>query len=222
MTMPSEVSDWRKAQRAEMLARREAVPIDVRRGWNERVTRFLVEGFSALEGCVVGFCWPFKGECDGRFFIHHLRQRRAVAALPAVVEKKAPLQFREWWPGVAMAPGVFDLPVPQDTRVVLPDALLIPPVGFGPRGYRLGYGGGYFDRTLAAMAPQPLKIAIAFEVSRMQTIQPQPHDVPMDFIVTERGVHRVSEDELVLMSDLDDVRRAVSGLMRERGLPRPA
>ena len=107
-----------------------------------------------------------------------------------MVAKKAPQQFHEWWPGVAMVPGVFDLPVPQGTRVMTPDALLIPPVGFGPRGYRLGYGGGYFDRTLAAMTPQPIKIAIAFEVSRMQTIQPQPHDIPMDFIATERGVHR--------------------------------
>lgn len=222
MVMPSEVSDWRKAQRAEMLARREAVPIEVRRGWNASVTRFLIEGFGALEGCVVGFCWPFKGECDGRFFIRHLREHGTVAALPAVVEKKAPLQFRQWWPGVAMVPGVFDLPVPQDTRVVLPDALLIPPVGFGPRGYRLGYGGGYFDRTLAAMAPQPLKIAIAFEVSRMQTIQPQPHDVPMDFIVTERGVHQVRAEELAPMRDPDDVRRAVSELMLDRGLPRSA
>ena len=222
MAMPSEVSDWRKAQRAEMLARREALPLETRRSWSASVTRFLIEGFSALEGCVVGFCWPFKGECDGRFFIRHLRQRGAVAALPAVVAKKAPLQFHEWWPGVAMVPGVFDLPVPRGTRVVAPDALLIPPVGFGPRGYRLGYGGGYFDRTLAAMMPQPLKIAIAFEVSRMQTILPQPHDIPMDFIVTERGVHRVSADELDLMSDLNDVRSAVCALMRERGLPRPA
>jgi 5-formyltetrahydrofolate cyclo-ligase len=222
MAMPSEVSDWRKSQRAEMLARREAVPVEVRRAWNERVTRFLIEGFGALEGCVVGFCWPFKGECDGRFFIHHLRQRGAVAALPAVVAKNEPLQFREWWPGVSMAPGVFDLPVPQQTSVVRPDALLIPPVGFGPCGYRLGYGGGYFDRTLATMAPQPLKIAIAFEVSRMPTIQPQPHDVPMDFIVTEGGVHRVSAPELILMTDPDDVRRAVARLMQDRGLPRRA
>jgi hypothetical protein len=103
--------------------------------------------------------------------------------------------------------------------VLLPDALLIPPVGFGPRGYRLGYGGGYFDRTLAAMAPQPIKIAVAFEVSRMDTIYPQPYDVPMDFIVTEVGVHRVIADELRRIDSVSEVRAMLAQLMGERGLP---
>lgn len=219
MTVPDNITLWRKVRRAELLAAREAVPLEVRRGWNEEVTRLLIEGFGALASCAVGFCWPFKGEVDTRFFIRELRRRGATAALPAVVEKKQPLQFREWWPGVRMVPGVFDLPVPDGTRVLLPDALLIPPVGFGPRGYRLGYGGGYFDRTLAAMAPQPIKIAVAFEVSRMETIYPQPYDVPMDFIVTEAGVHRVIENELRRIELAGDVQSMLGQLMRERGLP---
>lgn len=219
MAMPDDIKAWRKERRAELLAAREAVPLDVRRGWNERVTRLLIDGFSALERCTVGFCWPFRGEVDSRFFIRHLRQRGARAALPAVVEKKGPLQFREWWPGVQMARGVFDLPVPSATRVLLPDAMLIPPVGFGPRGYRLGYGGGYFDRTLGAMAPQPIKIAVAFEISRMPTIYPQAHDVPMDFVVTEQGVHRVVDETLRRVDDMATVRESLVRLMRERGLP---
>jgi len=219
MTVPDDIKAWRKARRAELLAQREAVPLDVRREWNERVTRLLIDGFGVLERCIVGFCWPFKAEVDARFFIHHIRQRGATAALPAVVEKKGPLQFREWWPGVEMEAGVFDLPVPKATRVLLPDALLIPPVGFGPRGYRLGYGGGYFDRTLGAMAPQPIKIAVAFEVSRMSTIYPQPHDVPMDFIVTEVGIHRVVHEALALIREPGIVRDQVTQLMLERGLP---
>ena len=219
MGIPDDINAWRKAQRAELLAAREAVPLHVRRGWNEQVTRLLVAGFGALETCLVGFCWPFRGEVDTRFFIRELRRRGATAALPAVVEKKQPLQFREWWPGVKMTAGVFDLPVPDGTRVLLPDALLIPPVGFGPRGYRLGYGGGYFDRTLAAMAPQPIKIAVAFEVSRMNTIYPQPYDVPMDFIVTEAGVHRVIGNELSRIDLVSEVRAMLSQLMCERGLP---
>lgn len=219
MTMPENIATWRKARRAELLAAREAVPIDVRRAWNEQVTCLLIENFAALDACVVGFCWPFRGEVDTRFFIRELRRRGATAALPAVVEKKRPLQFREWWPGVKMTAGVFDLPVPDGTRVLFPDALLIPPVGFGPRGYRLGYGGGYFDRTLAAMAPQPIKIAVAFEVSRMSTIHPQPYDVPMDFIVTEAGVHRVIEQELQRIDRASDVHAMLAQLMLERGLP---
>lgn len=217
--MSDEIKAWRKARRAQLLTEREAVDADVRRGWNEQITRLLVEGFSELERCIVGFCWPFRGEFDARFFVYHLRKHGARAALPAVVEKRQPLQFREWWPGVAMRAGVFDLPVPSETAVVLPDALLIPPVGFGPRGYRLGYGGGYFDRTLAAMAPQPIKIAVAFELSRMETIYPQPHDVPMDFIVTEAGVHRVEGGELHRIDEAVRVREILLQLMQARGLP---
>ena len=80
------------------------------------------------------------------------------------------------------------MPIPQ-TEAVVPDVLLMPPVGFDADGYRLGYGGGFFDRTLAAAAPHPLKIGLAREASRIDTIHPQPHDVPMDFVVTERGIH---------------------------------
>lgn len=219
MTTPDNISAWRKARRTELLATREAVPLDVRRAWNEEVTRLLIEGFGVLDRCVVGFCWPFKGEVDTRFFIRELRLRGATAALPAVVEKKQPLQFREWWPGVKMSAGVFDLPVPDGTRVLLPDALLIPPVGFGPRGYRLGYGGGYFDRTLAAMVPQPIKIAVAYEISRMETIYPQPYDVPMDFIVTEAGVQQVVGGELRSVLRAVEVRAMLAQLLEERGLP---
>ena len=87
-----------------------------------------------------------------------------------------------------MAKGVYDLPVPDGTSLLTPDALLIPALGVGPQGDRLGYGGGYFDRTLAALHPKPLAVGLAFELSRIATIEPQPHDVLMDFIVTEAGI----------------------------------
>jgi len=96
---------------------------------------------------------------------------------------------------------VFDLPVPEGTRVVVPQALLMPPVGFDEQGYRLGYGAGYFDRTLAEMTPQPLKIGVAFELSRLATIYPQPHDIPLDFIVTEVGIYRVAPAGLEMIED---------------------
>lgn len=115
-----------------------------------------------------------------------------------------------------MTKGVFDLPVPDGTEVVRPEALLIPPVGFDAQGYRLGYGGGYFDRTLAAMVPQPLKIGVAFELSRIPTIYPQPHDVPMDFIVTEAGVHHASKHGLEHVGDLRQVLKLASAIIRER------
>jgi 5,10-methenyltetrahydrofolate synthetase len=183
---------WRKAMRAELLARRDAIPLEERRRDDARITGHLLAAFPQLARMTVGFYWPMKGEFDPRVAILRLREQGARAALPVVVKKAAPLEFREWWPGIETVPGVFGLPVPQGSPVVRPDACLIPPVGFDEKGYRLGYGGGYFDRTLAALSPQPLKIAVARGMSRIDTIHPQPYDIPMDFIVTEAGVDRVT------------------------------
>ena len=115
-----------------------------------------------------------------------------------------------------MTKGVFDLPVPDGTEVVRPEVLLIPPVGFDAQGYRLGYGGGYFDRTLAALSPQPLKIAVGFELSRIATIHPQPHDVPMDFVVTEAGIHAAGSGTLVRIDDPRDAAEEAARIVLER------
>jgi 5-formyltetrahydrofolate cyclo-ligase len=216
MPLTQDIMHWRKAQRAELLDRRLAARQAERRQWNEAITNLLVECFPLLPWMVVGAYWPYKGEFDPRFAIRHLRARGARAALPVVVEKSAPLQFREWWPGAPMASGVFGLPVPEGTPVLRPHALLIPPVGFDSRGYRLGYGGGYFDRTLAAMEIQPLKIGVAFELSRMASIRPQPHDIAMDFIVTELGIHRVSDHGLELVADQTEALELAGGIVEER------
>ncbi|MGH8665686.1 MAG: 5-formyltetrahydrofolate cyclo-ligase [Burkholderiales bacterium] len=216
MNQPIDLPAWRKAQRAELLAARETIPLDVRRSRNETITHLLNAAFDVLAGSCIGFCWPFKGEPDPRFFVHEMRKRDARSVLPVVVAKKTPLEFREWWPGAPTTPGVFDLPIPQGTEILRPHALLVPPVGFDAQGYRLGYGGAFFDITLAAMMPQPLKIGIAFEVSRMPTIYPQPYDIPMDFIVTENGVAQVEGGRLVAISDLARVGTIAAQLLRER------
>lgn len=106
-------------------------------------------------------------------------------ALPVVVEKNWPLVFREWAPDAKLAPGIWDIPVPVDTPAVEPDVLLVPLVGFDPERGRLGYCGGHYDRTLASMCRKPLTIGIGFELAALPTIYPQPHDIPMDVIVTE-------------------------------------
>ena len=182
----------RRAQREELLARRMALPPSERRAKGVAITRLLLQTFAIGSGQVVGLYWPFKGEFDPRHAARAWRANGARTALPVVVAKNAPLEFREWWPGVATRPGVFDLPVPIGTAVVRPDVLLMPPVGFDARGYRLGYGGGFYDRTLAAWHPQPLKIGVGHELSRMDSIGPLPHDIAMDVIVTESGVHHPS------------------------------
>lgn len=183
-----EVKTWRAAMRKELIARRLAITPEQRKIWSDAINAHLLREFSALNTLSIGFYWPYQGEFDPRFAIHHFRQQGALTALPEVVQKNAPLQFRAWWPGVPMTTGVYDIPIPDGTDRVEPQALLIPPVGFDSLGYRIGYGGGFYDRTLAASAPRPLTIGVAFEISRVPTIYPQEFDIPMDYLVTENGV----------------------------------
>jgi 5,10-methenyltetrahydrofolate synthetase len=218
MSIPEELKQWRKEQRIQLLAQRDAVAPYQHRKWNDAITLLLLEGFPVLQNAEMGCYWPYRGEFDPRPAIRCFRQCGARAGLPVVVQKSSPLQFREWWPGASMRTtgGAFNLPVPEGTSELMPEALLIPPVGFDERGFRLGYGGGYYDRTLSAMAPQPLKIGVAFELSRIPTIRPQPHDVPMDFIVTEAGIHHVSEDGLRLVTGRSQVHELVSRVTEAR------
>lgn len=139
---------------------------------------------------MIGFYWPFKGEYDPWAPARSLLEQGVRLALPVVFEKARPLIFREWWPGIRMMAGVWDIPVPADGDAVLPDTLLVPLLGFDEGRYRLGYGGGYYARTLAAMPKRQFAIGLGFEVSRLATIHPQPHDIPMDLFITEQQVVR--------------------------------
>jgi 5-formyltetrahydrofolate cyclo-ligase len=116
-----------------------------------------------------------------------------------------------------MLNGVYDLPVPDGTQRVRPDAMLIPAVGIGPQGDRLGYGGGYFDRTLASLHPKPVAIGIAFELSRMAVSEPQHHDVLMDFVVTEERIEAAVDGGLEAIAP-DECQRRLQALIDARGL----
>jgi 5,10-methenyltetrahydrofolate synthetase len=216
-----EIKQWRKTQRAELVARREAVPEETRAAWNEAITRCLLDGFDVPHDAVIGYCWPYKGEFDARFAVRKWREQGATAALPEVTESKAPLQFRKWWPGAPMKPGVYDIPVPDGTELVVPDVSIVPMNAFDGRGYRLGYGGGFFDRTLAAVGRRTIAIGVSYDVLRVPSIYPQTHDVPMDFVVTESGIHRAGGEPLVAI-DAAECRRRFGALLAARGLPRAA
>jgi 5,10-methenyltetrahydrofolate synthetase len=205
--------------RAELIAKRTQVPADERNAWNERITQFLVAAFEVPAEAVVGFCWPYKGEFDSRFAVRRWREHGALAALPEVVAPKTPLQFRLWKPGVAMRPGVYDIPVPDGTPVVAPDVAVVPMNGFDTRGYRLGYGGGFFDRTLAACERRVVAIGVAYEALSLETIDPQPYDIPMDFVVTEHAVYAAGGEPLAAL-DESETRRRFQRLLLGRRLPR--
>lgn len=182
--------EWRKLQRAALIALREHMSEEDHRHRSAAITQLLRQGFPSLQRSAIGFCWPHRGEYDPRPVMEFFRQRGATLALPEVLNKCEPLHFRKWWPKAPMKTGAYGIPVPDDTEVIAVDVLVAPMIGFDRRGFRLGYGGGYFDRTIAAMTPRPLTIGIAFEILRLEDLHPQPHDIPMDFVVTEAGIYR--------------------------------
>lgn len=184
------LKSWRKAQRERLIAARLAIPDTTLHAWRERMDSFLARSFPGLAQRQVAFCWPVKNEYDARHFARTLRGLGALTALPVVVAPKSPLIFREWHPGVALAKGGLDIPYPVDSREIVPDAVLLPMNGWDAGGYRLGYGAGFFDRTLASLARKPVVIGVAYEQARLDTIHPQPWDIPVDYLVTERGVYR--------------------------------
>lgn len=177
------IREWRRLTRIELLSRRLAIPPREKRTVRLTVYERLRERFPELRYASIGFYWPFKGEIDLRHLIGDFLALGAEAALPVVVEKKQPLEFWSWNPRMKMRRGIWNIPIPHERNPVRPTALLVPLVGFDTAGYRLGYGGGYYDRTLAHLARKPLTIGIGYELGRLETIYPQSHDTPMDAIV---------------------------------------
>jgi 5-formyltetrahydrofolate cyclo-ligase len=190
MTSEEQIPVWRREQRKRLIAARMAATAAERRAWEAAIAARLAEILAALPGDTLGIYWPFQAEPDPRALAEQERARGRQIALPAVVDRRGPLEYRLWQPGMAMENGVFNLPVPKTRAVVRPDIVLAPLVGFDDAHYRLGYGGGYFDRTLAALAPRPVAIGVGFELARLDSVLPRPHDVPMDVIVTEARVSR--------------------------------
>ena len=200
---PIALKAWRKAERERLIAARVAVEPTVLDSWRRRMDITLERSFPGLARCRLAFCWPIKGEYDARHLARTLRSRGALTALPVVVKPKSPLIFREWHPGVEMVAGVLDIPYPVGSPDVVPEAVLLPMNGWDLQGYRLGYGGGFFDRTLASLAKRPLTIGVTYEFAKLDTIHPQSWDIPMDYVVTERGVYRRDGDRLEFLGEPD-------------------
>ncbi|MFC7555271.1 5-formyltetrahydrofolate cyclo-ligase [Pseudoroseomonas wenyumeiae] len=181
----AEIRLWRKVKRAALIEKRLAMPAATRAAHSEAITAALHQVLASCSGQRIGFYWPFKGEYDPRPLARVLHAGGRRLALPVVVEKARPMVFREWWPGAPMTHGIWNIPVPAAGEPVAPNLLLVPLVGFDARQFRLGYGGGYHDRTLASLPARPRTIGLGFELARIATIHPQPHDIAMDLIVTE-------------------------------------
>ena len=185
-----DIAGWRTSRRAECIAARLAVPAQERARAAEAVAATLDQLIGFEPDTLVSLYWPFNGELNLRGWMSAACELGLRIALPVVVAKATPLQFREWTPQARLEPGVWKIPVPVDGAIVEPDVVIAPLVGFDEAGYRLGHGGGFFDRTLAAMAERgqrPTAIGVGHSTGRLETIRPQAHDIPMHTIVTETG-----------------------------------
>lgn len=180
---------WRRVLRREMVARRAALSDAEHAGLSARIVEYLLTSLP-VPG-MVAFCWPIKHEPDVRAVVERWSALGARAALPVVVAEEAPLAFRLWTADTPLIADRYGIPTPAAGDFVRPDTILLPLNGFDAAGYRLGYGGGFFDRTLAALSPRPLAVGVGFEINRLDSIRPASHDQRLDWIVTEAGAARV-------------------------------
>ena len=180
----SDVARWRKAERSRLIALRCALPAEDRALHTAAIVRKLDEMISARSNEIVSAYWPIRGEPDLRSWMRAASLRGLRIALPVAVELGQLMTFREWRPDAAMARGLWKIPYPATGPEVSPTTMLAPLVGFDSSCYRLGYGGGFFDRTLAAMSRKPVVIGLGYPQLRIPTIFPQRHDIPMNWIMT--------------------------------------
>lgn len=201
ISISAELSAWRRSERERLLGERDLLAEDVLAERRARIDIHIERAFTDLVHGVLAFCWPYRNEYDVRHLAAALRRRGATTAMPVVVAPKTPLIFREWHPGVELVKGPLGIPSPVGSAEVQPDHVLLPMLGWDGDGYRLGYGGAFFDRTLAALAKRPRVIGVAYEQAYLKTIHPQPHDIPVDFVVTERGVYRREPEGLKFLDN---------------------
>lgn len=181
---PATIEAWRKAERARLLAWRQGLSADYRAGQTAALCAALDRLIPADSRAIVGVYWPIRAEPDLREWLRARSAGGLRIALPVAIALGSPLTYRHWYPGVRMTRGLWQIPFPDGTEELAPDIVLAPLVGFDAQRYRLGYGGGFFDRTLAAAHPRPLAIGVGYPGCALETIFPQPHDIPMDHILT--------------------------------------
>ena len=177
----------RKLQRAQLLEMRAT--LDHRERLEAALQRRVADWLQSAGVHALGFYFPIRGEPDLRTVIGTwlTSDTRHVAALPVMAGRT--LQFHAWTADAPMQAGAFGIAVPAQGRVVQPECLLVPCVGFDDQRFRIGFGGGYYDRTLADLVPFPLVVGIAYEASRLESIDPRPHDVKMDAVITDAAVY---------------------------------
>ncbi|WP_045476788.1 5-formyltetrahydrofolate cyclo-ligase [Serpentinimonas barnesii] len=192
LDQPARKTQWRqhlieqRLRLGDRLARNEAL---------QRVMRvWLVD----RPDTAIGAYWPIKGEFDplpalfrwqeaGREADALGASRERKIGLPVIDKSNKTLSFHRWYPGCPMEEDAYDIPKPKGTERIEPTLLFVPCVGYGPGGYRLGYGGGFYDRTLAQLQPRPYTVGLAYTQGFLPDLEPEPHDWPLDAILNDNG-----------------------------------
>ncbi len=184
----------RQSKRKALIEERLNLPDRLQRAdMLQRVMRIWLFGRSDE---VIGAYWPIKGEFDPLPALHRWKedgelldqaQMRRIG-LPVVDKVHKTLKFHAWYPGCPMQEDAYGIPKPKDTEVIVPTLLFVPCVGYGPGGFRLGYGGGFYDRTLAALLPKPFTVGLGYTNGYLPDMEPEPHDVPLDALLNDNGV----------------------------------
>ncbi|MBC7481690.1 MAG: 5-formyltetrahydrofolate cyclo-ligase [Rhizobacter sp.] len=173
--------------------------IQARLALNDRLER-AVELQSALRVWLIGrpersigAYWPIKGEFDPLPALYRWSEgapdniERRIG-LPVADRATGSLRFHVWYPGCPTELDAYDIPKPKGTEEFVPEILVVPCLGFGPGGVRLGYGGGFFDRTLSSLAPRPVTVGVSFTHGFVPLLRSGPQDLPLDAMLTEDGV----------------------------------
>ena len=181
----------REALRQKLVKARQALPDRLERAVAlQSVLRVWLVGRSETS---IGAYWPIKGEFDPLPALYRWSEgapsdtvRRI--GLPVADRATRQLRFHVWHPGCPMELDAYNIPKPKDTEEFEPLILIVPCLGFGPGGVRLGYGGGFFDRTLASLSPRPVTVGVSFTHGFLPMLRAEPGDLPLDAMLTEDGV----------------------------------
>jgi 5,10-methenyltetrahydrofolate synthetase len=189
----SEQALEKKALRAALIEQRNNLPDRLlREDLLQRVMRIWLVGRPDI---VIGAYWPIKGEFDPLPALHRWKEDGELLdqpeprriGLPVVNKETHTMTFHAWYPGCPMEEDAYGIPKPKDTEIIIPTLIFAPCVGYGPGGFRLGYGGGFYDRMLASLTPKPFSVGLGFGMGFLPDLEPEAHDVPLDAILNDYG-----------------------------------
>ena len=189
----SEQAHEKKALRAALIEQRNNLPDRLmREDLLQRVMRIWLVGRPEI---VIGAYWPIKGEFDPLPALHRWKEDGELLdqpeprriGLPVVNKETHTMTFHAWYPGCPMEEDAYGIPKPKDTEIIVPTLVFAPCVGYGPGGFRLGYGGGFYDRMLASLTPKPFSVGLGFGMGFLADLEQQAHDVPLNAILNEHG-----------------------------------